>query len=264
MPAMAEPERIEIPVGDAVVRALLHRPGGSSPKAGVLLCRGVAAHSNAIDRLFEAIIERLPQAGLACVDFEARCAALILEEFESYDAAAYLEDVTAVSNYLRTEIFASTLPFGVVGYDDGAIAAVGLAAQSGAVDQLCLIAPSIGEAHHTKTTGSEDAAAPTDLPGRYLESLREQKPLEAITQHRGTTFLLHGAADSLVPPETSYRYAQAIADHRGVYEHELIVHGDHAFSTPEIRAACLARVLRCLEALPETTGRGVTGHRRAS
>jgi fermentation-respiration switch protein FrsA (DUF1100 family) len=80
-------------------------------------------------------------------------------------------------------------------------------------------------------------------------SLKSITPTEDLTTRECPVLIVHGAADAIVPCEVSLAYLNALEVAGRHVEHVLVARGDHLFTSPAVRAACLDQVLRFFSAL---------------
>jgi len=128
---------------------------------------------------------------------------------------------------------------GVLGRGLGALAAVSLATPA---SRLCLLSPASPSAAMELCRGMEREA-------ELHEAIEAARAMEAIAQLTGPTLIVHGAADRGVKPEASLEYLEAIELGGRTVENLFIAWGDHEFSHPAARSACIAEVAAFMAAL---------------
>jgi dienelactone hydrolase len=257
MVAMSRTEQFSIELKGGTLRGTLHRPKGAVGESvpAVLICRGVHVHNDDAAGLFDDLTESLLNENLAVMRFEHRCADLILEDFHVHCIGHDLEDAVAAAQWLTRRNGIDRHRIGVIGYALGAFAACGLCTRISDLAQLCLISPATPADllnRMTRGNGTPAVLDPTRLPSSYLPSLSKADPLGELVRCSRPVLIVHGAGDRFVMPEVSQAYVEALQKTGSPVDRVLIARGDHIFSGPATRQACLDQVSRYFHALVET------------
>jgi dipeptidyl aminopeptidase/acylaminoacyl peptidase len=250
MPAMPRQEAFEAELEGAAVQGALDLPdpGGDGRPPIVLLCTGLPALPPDAASFLGDTTRALVDAGVAVASFSSDSGGLRRLVDTTQDAAAALQ---AVSN--RPEIDPTRL--GLLGWSLGALTACCLCGRTDRIARLCLICP----VPIDPTSGRQVAAAAADLvahlgggevPAEVLDGAAALAPARELLRHDRPTLIIHGAADRIVAPDASRRYADVLADASRPGELLLVALADHCFSAAAARAACLEHVSRFFTAAP--------------
>ncbi|MHC4803714.1 MAG: alpha/beta hydrolase family protein [Planctomycetota bacterium] len=223
------------------------------PFPTVLLCHGLPSLSPGARRLHGQLTDALVEAGLVVASIAEGSAGSPGTRLavESVDDAAAVFHGLAVREELDLD------HIGVLGHSLGAIVAACLAKRTDQIDRLCLLAPVTAD-HVAGRLAVESAADLTarlgggSVPPGFFDGLEALTPEEDVAAYDRPTLILHGAADSAVPPASSARYRDAIlaAGHR--VAHMRVAMGDRDLSNETARAACLDQIVRFFAAAPKT------------
>jgi pimeloyl-ACP methyl ester carboxylesterase len=162
-------------------------------------------------------------------------------------AVESVDDAAAIFHGLALRKELDLHRIGVLGQGLGGIVVSCLARRTDQIARLCLLAPvTTGEVLSRLGTESEEElaqrlGAPVIPPG-FFDGLDSLTPAVDLVTHDRPTLIVHGAADRIVPPESSLAYRDAIASAGRQVEHVLVAMGDHVFSNVSARAACLKQL----------------------
>jgi pimeloyl-ACP methyl ester carboxylesterase len=242
---MPEPERFEIVVGEGQVRGTLQRPetaGENGPAPIVLICADPPGSVGGPSMLMDEMTAALIDGGLAVAHFRGR------EGGESKPTAEDLvDDASAVFRRLLLDDDLDGGRIGLLGWRLGAIIAACLAGRTDQINRICLWSPiTSGDLlSRIAKAGAAAALLDADAVGEpFIESLAKLTPAEDLAAHDRPTLLVHGAADRIIPPGCARPFLEAATRAGRRFEHEFIALADHELASPDIRAACLARVRR--------------------
>jgi dienelactone hydrolase len=236
---MSQQESFTLEVGNSHVQGMLTPPTDQEAQrfATVLICRGLHTFDDETAALLNDIAAALHAAGIATVDYEARSAKMILEDFHAYTADDNLLDAITVFGWLQARAEVDSSAVGVLGYDVGGITAACLSGRADHINRLALLAPG-GPAKNGHR------ATPADIPEGYLESIAQMNPLEALLRYDRPTMVMHGAADRDIDPDTSVQYQRALESAGRHVAHLQVALADHTFSWSESRLACVDQLER--------------------
>ncbi|MBD2845722.1 alpha/beta hydrolase [Paenibacillus sp. IB182496] len=83
----------------------------------------------------------------------------------------------------------------------------------------------------------------------YFESLTAHQPLRELSRFGGDVLLVHGTSDEVIPVDYTFLYQKVFwTRSEGQCDKEIILQGDHAFSTQSATEQALAATARWLEA----------------
>lgn len=245
---MAETEHAEIEIAGGKIRGTLHKPASdAAPFPAVVICRGVHSHSEDAQTLIEELVRELAENGTAALTFEHRCADLILDDFDVHCAAHDAQDAQAMLCWLLERPDVDRTRIGALGYSLGAIAAAALARSNRELAAACLLAAPTAAFVHERLShpnGSAMLCNPEHLPAAYLPSMEPVDTASDFAHHARASLVLHGAGDIAVPPEVSLEYQRACEAAGHACQRVLIARGDHAFTQPQARQACLEHIVR--------------------
>jgi dienelactone hydrolase len=189
---------------------------------------------------------------LAVARFEHRCATLILEDFHAHSAAHDVADAAAVYRWLTQRPGIDPARIGVLGHCLGAIAATALARHAPRIERLCLLSATTASHLATRLAAGNGSAPKFDshqVPSSYGPSLANIDSAAEAAFHDRPTLIVHGAADRFITPKASRELVGALESAGRAVEHVLIARGDHGFTTPATRRACVDRISRFFVAM---------------
>ncbi len=243
MTTMTRREEFSVQLDGSPVRGRLDLPPPAEDKrpfAVVLLCPGLPSLHAENSELHTMITDTLLDSGVAVAALGEGSPAARL-------AVERVDDVAAIFHglALRDELDLNRL--GVLGHSLGGIIAACLAKRTDQINRLCLLAPSTtGEVAARLVNGSPMELAArmggAEVPDGFFNGIETLSPAEDIVAYDRPTLILHGAADRIVPPEVSATYSDAIQAAGHHVDRILVALGDHFFTNPLARAACLDRL----------------------
>ena len=238
IPAMSQQESFTVEVGGGHIEGTLALPEGADARRfpTVLICRGLHTFDDETAELLHEAAEAFRESGLATVDYEARSAKMILDDFHAYTASDNLDDAIAVLDWMLGRSSVDAGAIGLLGYNIGGITAACLAGRTDRITRLALLSPGGAER-------SDDDAAPA-VPEGYLDSLTDLKPLESLMRQECPTMVMHGAADRDIDPDASFEYRRAFETAGRPIDHLQVALADHTFSWSEARLACIEQLCR--------------------
>ncbi|UCD75468.1 MAG: prolyl oligopeptidase family serine peptidase [Phycisphaerales bacterium] len=256
---MSQSLPLTIEVNGGSLPGTLHAPEGDTPPEGrpaVLLCDDPLADGEATAGLPDEIARVLCEAGLMVAGLDRAGAAADNRRPEDLEAGTLVDQASALFRAiaLREEVDIDRI--GALGYSLGAIVAQCLIQRTKHIARLCLLSPrSAGSltAEFTRNNGAGESGRPAEPTPRLIESL------PALSAESGRPcgspmLILHGAADRIVPPEQTLVYLESSGRAGPRPEHMLVAQGDHAFTSPEARAACLVQIVRFFQPLLNAAG----------
>lgn len=259
MPPMPEHESFEVEVGPRKVHGIVWQPEEGAfepPWPAVMLCRGIPGQRDYARDLFGELTTALGDAGFVVSQFESRPMTDDPAAIVDYDAAQHVDEASAVFRMLALRPDLDLHRIGVIGYALGAMIAACLARRSDQIARLCLVAPTTGDELTARVNKSGDAAAGLDvdqMPHQVLDTLAELRPTDDIAAYDRPTLIVHGAIDQVIPPDDSLPYADAIEQAGHEVQRVLVALGDHEFTSPPARLACLDQIIGFFSALAVAT-----------
>lgn len=246
--AMASQQQFTIELDATPVRGRLNLP--DQPQDGgllssVILCPGLPAVGDETGDLYGRLTDALVEAGLAV--------ATLTEGSMTADGARLavnaVDDAAAIFHDLSVRDGLDLNRIGILGHSIGGITASCLAKRTDQVHKVCLLAPITAHEVTSRLNGETDDELATRLGGKrvppgFFDGLDTLRPTEALALYDRPTLIMHGAADHIAQPELSLAYRDAITAAGHQVEHMLIAMGNHFFSNPAARSACLELVTR--------------------
>ena len=236
------------------LHGMLHLPvSGAEPHPCVILLHGFTGQALEPHRLFILMARQLAANGIAAFRFDFRGSGNSEGTFDQMTPTREVEDARAALRLLETRgDVLDRQRFGLLGLSmGGMIAALTVGVES--VKSLCLWAPAapkimlrgldtpaaIRAAFAAKFAGAEFQSGisyNTDLnlmdfggnpvSSAFFEDTCGLKPFETVQQHRGSSLVVHGNADPVVPWQIGAQYAEALKT-----KLHLIEGGLHTFET---------------------------------
>jgi len=226
------------------VHVTLHQPAGATAADGgdghpaVLFCDAPLQAGEASRELSRAVMASLVQGQLAV----ATVAPPEAETIDVWiDAAVAAHDALAQ----RADVDASRVA--VLGYAVGGVIAASLVGRREHVARVGLLSPTTSTDLTGRIARSKRAAGLVDAHWRsesMRRSLKSTSPADDLAAADHAVLIAHGAADQIVPCETSLAYLNAIEVAGRRATHVLVARGDHFFTSPPVRAACLEQLLQ--------------------
>ncbi len=241
MPNMTTPQEFSVELDGSPVVGRLHVPeriGGDRLLPAVLLCTAWPRFDPEVEDLYGSIIDALVNGGLSVAvlvegSAGSRGSRLAVESID--DAAAILHGLAT-----REELDLDRI--GIVGHSLGAVVAACLARRSDRIARVCLVSPPTAESVAARGDGVNELTARLgrmDLPPGFFEGLDSLSPAEDLAAFDRPTLILHGAADRIVPPDESLVYRDAVRAAGHDLDYTLVARGDHFYTEPAARAACM-------------------------
>lgn len=243
MTAMTRREEFSVHLDGSPVRGRLDLPSAANddkPLAVVLLCPGLPGLHAENDELHATITDTLVKSGLAVATLGEGSSA-------ARRAVERVDDVAALFHGLAVRDKLDLDRLGVLGHSLGGITAACLSKRTDQINRLCLLAPVTAREVSTRLgNGSAEELATrmggTEIPGGFFDGIDTLSPTDDVAAYDRPTLILHGAADRIVPPELSVAYHDAIKAAGHQVDRVMVALGDHFFSNPMARTACLDRL----------------------
>jgi uncharacterized protein len=227
-------------VDDQRCHGMLHLPTtlSAAPFPCVVLLHGFTGTHLEPHRIFALMARLLAQNNIAAFRFDFRGSGDSEGSFDQMTATREREDVVAALRMLETRPDLHRERFGLLGLSMGGLVAA-LTMAEAQVRSLCLWAPahpeiSLGKlgstnperVRETFAAGFADETLPPgvrfdpelgvlDIGGNpvssaFFEDLTRLKPLETVRRHAGSSIVVHGSADAVVPIRIGASYAEAL------------------------------------------------------
>lgn len=225
---------LTVRVDGRLVVAMLHLPSHDPPATGwpvVIECHGVNGSKIGPNRAFVAVAEHLEETGIATVRADYRGAGDSEGDPEDLTPATARADVLAVLAEIR-DLDAGRV--GLIGHSFGGIVAAGLSRELPGVQGVALWStptdpPTLEPGEHPTEGGLDWDGTP--LGRGFVEGMAASRPVADLIAAGVPVLLVHGAADTTVPPSQSRRAAVQLGA-AGIPVHLDIVPGaDHSFGT---------------------------------
>ncbi len=220
------------------LHGMLHLPTtGNAPHPCVVLLHGFTGQALEPHRLFILMARQLAAQGIAAFRFDFRGSGNSEGTFDQMTPTREVEDAKAALRLLESRAdMLDRSRFGILGLSMGGMIAA-LTVGSEQVKSLCLWAPAapkimlrgldtpvaIRAAFAAKFVGAEFQAGIAYNPelnvmdfggnpvsSAFFEDCCGLKPFETVQNHRGSSLVVHGNADPVVPFEIGAQYAAAL------------------------------------------------------
>lgn len=240
----------QIPSGDISLTATLHQPDAPVGKSGVkyplvIICHGFIGSRIGVNRLFVKAAREIASHGWAVLRFDyGGCGesegdygaggldVLLSQTRDVIDAAVQLEQVDTERIFLLGHSLGGAVSMIAASLDKRVQSLVLWAAVARPYDDIVRI---VGEQHYQEALlfGRTDHCGYA-LQDRFFQSLNGTLPLRQAKQFEGDILLLHGNRDEVIPLDAMFHYERELRlRRRGRCETEIVVGGDHTFSSEE-------------------------------
>jgi dipeptidyl aminopeptidase/acylaminoacyl peptidase len=221
---------------------MLHLPNARGRVPGVLLLHGFASTKSESHRMFVKLARKLAAHGVAALRFDFRGAGDSAGEFEELTIRSQVADAVEAFRYLARHKRINSRRLAVVGMSmGGAIAAQLVGREKDRVKTLVLLAPVaegagiLDELSTPESVSSLAQTGITDYGGNlvgvsFIRQFADMKPLREITKAKCPVLLVHGEADTVVPPHHSELYERALHAGKRMVKKVIIPGADHTFN----------------------------------
>ncbi|MCL6637288.1 MAG: alpha/beta fold hydrolase [Alicyclobacillus sp.] len=208
---------VELHCQGRVLRGMEHIPDGPGERwPWLVLLHSFGATKVETHRLYVRLSRRLQQRGVASVRFDFSGSGESDGEFAEMTVSGGLAEAHAILDYVRSHPQADTARVSVAGFSLGGLVAGMLAGdRPGDVARLVLLAPAanLPELVREMAASAGMAQPPEvfdyegDLLGRsFAEDALQLQPWQRSKPYQGPVLLVHGSADTRVPPAVTETY----------------------------------------------------------
>ena len=254
---------IHIPSGDISLAATWHEPdiliGNKNVKSPlVIICHGFIGSRIGVNRLFVKSARELASQGFAVLRFDyGGCG----ESDGDYGAGGFdvlLKQTRDVLDYAFAQEQIDHERVSLLGHSLGGAVAVLTASQDKRIHSLvtwAAVARPYDDIVRIVGTQEYEVALSTGytdhcgylLQERFFQSLKGAHPLRQAKQFEGDALLLHGNRDEVIAIDSMFHYEHELhLRRRGRCETEVVVGGDHTFSSADSYNRLIASTLSWL------------------
>lgn len=223
------------------LRGSAYVPASRKRLATVVLLHGFTGQRIETGFLFVQVARALSDKGLAAITFDFMHSGESDGSFDQMLVTGEVSDAARITQWAQTQSFVDRSRMGVLGFSLGGLVAACLMGRSQAYKALALLAPTTVEnlCRYTgdptcSSQGGVNRGALT-LHARFFEDLKTLDPLRDCVKHPRPTLLVQGTGDTVVKPEVSQRYLEALKSASIPADVRLIDGADHGFATPHHR-----------------------------
>ncbi|MFD0714854.1 alpha/beta hydrolase family protein [Paenibacillus sp. GCM10027626] len=258
---------ILIQSGDVQLSGVLQYPASNRTDDGrekypiVVICHGFIGNRMGTDRLFVEAAERLLAEGYLVLRFDYGGCGESSGDYGSGGLDVLIEQTRTVLDYALGLDMVDPDRLTLLGHSLGGAVAVLTAARDNRVKSLILWAAvahpymDIRNIISTKAVEEIEHTGKTDhfhyeLTKRFTDSLIEYQPLTELRGYNGDVLLIHGTADHVVPVDYCFLYQKMFwLRKEGGCDKEVILQGDHTFSSKAAREHVFEATVRWINAL---------------
>jgi pimeloyl-ACP methyl ester carboxylesterase len=232
---------LQFKLGEETLRGHLHSPSApTGAAAGILIIPGFADTAVGPHNMHVAMARALAGAGFAVLRFDYRGQGESDGDFRRFTAQSGLDDARRALAALRTRPGVDASRLAVIGFSLGGALACELAAEHREIEALALLAPVAYPQKVFRAFFTDQQLAEAEAQGwmdwlgwsvgsAFLPSLAGLDPLAALTRSQAAALVIHGTADTEVPPSNGEAYAA----HGAAIE--WLKGGDHQFSSTQLQ-----------------------------
>ncbi|HEX9654870.1 MAG TPA: alpha/beta fold hydrolase [bacterium] len=224
---------------------VLHVPEKSQAKSpAVLMLHGFTGHKSETHFIYTQLARDLAENGIVALRFDFAGSGDSQGEFADMTILSELEDAKAALEFLRKQEGIDAANTGLLGFSLGGCVAALLAGDRPTLKAMVLWAPvaypqenfrDLPDRFPEKQMGKKTIH---DMNGFYVgklffDQLLEIKPLQAIEKFSSPTLIIHGDADSSVPPAASWAYGDILRKNDPRSQLEIIPGAGHTFANLE-------------------------------
>lgn len=239
---------LQIPSGNSTLAATLHTPeqtGSHHNEACplIIICHGFIGSRIGVDRLFVKAARDLTESGFAVLRFDYGGCGESAGEYGEGGLDVLLSQTRDVIDYASGLTGIDPARISLIGHSLGGAVSMLTASADARIQSLVLwaavarpyddIVRIVGEEEYQEAllTGKTDHRGYL-LSDRFFRSLNSALPLRQAKQFEGDVLLLHGNRDDVISVDSMFHYERELRlRRRGRCEAEVIVGGDHTFST---------------------------------
>lgn len=254
---------LRIPSGDIFLAATLHEPDGSARQTSqkhplVIICHGFIGSRIGVDRLFVKAARELTANGFAVLRFDYGGCGESDGDYGAGGLDVLLSQTRDVLDYAFALESIDPARVSLIGHSLGGAVSMLTASQDKRISSLVLwaavarpyddIVRIVGEKEYQEAllTGKTDHHGYL-LQDRFFQSLNGTLPLRGAKQYEGDALLLHGNRDDVISVDSMFHYERELRlRRRGRSETEIIIGGDHTFSTADSYARLIGSTVKWL------------------
>ncbi len=241
-----------------LVAGTLHLPDNRRRCPGVLMCHGFTGQKSESHFYLVALSRRLAEAGIASLRFDFRGSGESEGEFEDMTPLEEVSDARAALRQLAGIARVDERRLGIFGWSLGGLVATLTAAKEKSIKSAVLWAAvarpeKVFAANRAKGALNElKKHGRTDIGGLYLgrrfwDTICTIDPPAELAKSKAPALLVHGTADTTVPPVNSKDLLRA-GTTRGVRTELFTVKGaDHLFSSMACKEQAIGRTVAWFE-----------------
>nr|WP_211338207.1 alpha/beta fold hydrolase [Brevibacillus gelatini] len=241
---------LHIPSDTVTLTATLHEPEQQNGKIVakyplVVICHGFIGSRVGVNRLFVKAARELAAHGFGVLRFDYGGCGESDGDYGAGGLDVLLKQTRDVLDYVAGLEHVDQERITLIGHSLGGAVSVLTASQDKRIHSLALWAPVaqpfddivriVGEQEYQDalTLGNTDHNGYL-LTGRFFQSLHGAQPLRHAKQFEGDVLILHGNRDDVIPVDAMFHYERELhLRRRGACETEVIVGGDHTFSSAD-------------------------------
>lgn len=214
----------------------------------LVICHGFTGNRVGVDRLFVQAARFFSAAGYMTLRFDySGCG----ESTGSYGAGGIermVEETRKILDYALSLDGVDYSRVVLLGHSLGGAVAVETAVRDKRVKRLVLWAPVahpladisriMGPRVHKQIMSHGEADyLGYGMTERFLQSLADSHPLQITGKFRGDVLIIHGAADEIIPSDSTFLYQKAFwLRSDGMSDKEILLQADHSFTGAQIRS----------------------------
>ncbi len=220
------------------IYGMLHLPDGEKKHPAVIMYHGFTGQRVEPHRLFVKTARRLMAEGMAVLRFDFRGSGESEGDFRDMTISGEIDDALTAIDFMRQQPEVDANRLGLVGLSMGGCVAASVVGRTPRIKTLVLWAAIAQVAElFPRGVGAERVAewrrvGELDFGGMvlgkgFLDDLPNIDPLRDLPQFKGTSLIIHGGADVVVPVSEAHVYHRRFGNHSALH---IIGEADHTFN----------------------------------
>lgn len=245
-PASSTQQPFEVDQHGLTIRGMIYKPESAARHPTMLMLHGFTGQRMESGFMYVQLARALVERGMAAVTFDFLHSGESDGSFEQMLVTGELADALRVTRWIVGQPLVDRSRLGLLGFSLGGLLAACTVARMDVYRTLVLLAPTTEEnlCRHAREHAMVEPVTigPHRLHQSFFDDLRTLNSLDDCLKNPRPTLLVHGTADTAVPPEVSQQYVDTMHRAGIPIQTNLIEGADHAMSKPQWRQQLIRTV----------------------